>query len=567
MVKISEILHAPRRTRRIATIARVLASEGLEYLVARLGMGHYLPAWARIKRKRTSTENPPDLPRRFANVLEKLGPTAVKFGQMLSTRPDLLPPEYAEELQRICHHVSPFPAEKARAILERELGGTIETFFDEFSDKPLASGSIAQVHGALLKDGREVVIKVRRPEIERTIEDDIAIMDYLAARADRLEEFKPFRVPMLVEEFAEGVRREMNLLSEAADTHKFHAAFKDDRSLVVPEVHWDLCSPAMLTMQWVDGIFLTEFAEKSESEDIPELKRKVAMVILDRFFRQYFELGFFHGDPHTGNMLLLEDNRIALIDFGLSGRVGDLLQSRLGAFFIALGRQQFEMAAQVLAETGAFPPDLDEDDFITETAMLLERHYHVPFESIDLQQAFQDVMRIVRKHHGRMPRNFVLLGKSIVTISGIVKQLSPGINTAEVAAPYARGLVRKKLSPGNASKRLTQYAYEFSMLLQTMPRDLRQIIGKLKNGAMEFAVDHRGLERYLLDLDRTGNRLALSIMLAAILISSTTILTAEIGPAMTILGWDVSALGLIGYGFGFILGIWLAFGIFRSGTI
>ncbi len=566
MVKVSEILQAPRRTKRVATIAKVLASEGLGYIVARLGIGHYLPPWARFARGKMS-EKPPDMPERLANVLEELGPTAVKFGQMLSTRPDLLPPEYLKTLQRICHDVAPFSSPEAKGIIEHELHGEVGELFAEFEDEPLASGSIAQVHRARLKSGEEVVVKVRRPGISKIIEDDIAIMHYLAEQAARLEEFRPLRIPMLVEEFAEGVRRELNLLSEAADTHKFQVAFGDDRSFVVPEVHWDFCSPAVLTMQYLKGTFLSEFSELDEEKAPLELRKKVSMVIMDRFLKQYFELGFFHADPHTGNILLMEDNRIALIDLGLTGRIGDSLQSQLGAFAIAIGRRQFEMAGHVLAETGAFPADLDEDEFVAETAALLERHYHVPFERIDMQQAFQEVMRIVRKHNGMMPRNFVLLGKSLVTVGGMINQLSAGINTADLIVPYAKDLVRQKLKPSTISKRVTEQAYEFSMLMRTMPRDLRQLVGKLKSGALEFAINHRGLERYLLDLDRTGNRLALSIMLAAILISSTTILTAELGPVIPVFGWEASALGLMGYAFGFVLGIWLVIGIFRSGTI
>ncbi len=567
MVKISEILQAPRRTKRIAQISRVLASEGLGYIVARLGIGHSLPAWTRLSKRGKTNKKPPNLPQRLANVLEKLGPTAVKFGQMLSTRPDLLPPEYAKELQRICHHVAPFPSEEARTIIKEELVHDIDEMFDKFEDTPLASGSIAQVHRARLKNGKEVVIKVLRPGIRDTIEDDIAIMEYLAAQANKLEEFKFLRVPMLVEEFAEGIRRELNLLSEAADTHKFHSAFKDDKSFVVPEVFWDYSSPAVLTLESVEGEFLSDVSAQGNEEISESQKKKVSMVILDRFLKQYFELGFFHADPHTGNLLLMNDNRVALIDFGLTGRIGDSLRSQLGALVIALGKKQFEMAAHVISETGAFPPELNEQEFVAETAALLERHYHVPFERIDIQQAFQDVMRIIRKHQGVMPRNFVLLGKSLVTVGGLINQFSAGINAAELIVPYAKNLVRDKISPGTVSKRFTEQAYELSMLTRHMPRDLRQLISRLKSGAIEFSIDHRGLERYLLDLDRTGNRLALSIMLAAILISSTTILSAQIGPTLEILEWEASVIGLMGYAFGFILGIWLVIGIFRSGTI
>ncbi len=475
MVKISEILQAPRRTRRVAQISSILASQGFGFILAKLDIAHYLPPWARFS-SRSGPETTSDLPVRFVAVLEKIGPTAVKFGQMLSTRPDMLPPEYSRELQRICHHVAPFPAEEARATLEREFGSGIDEILDFFDDEPLASGSIAQVHRATLKGGQEGVIKVRRPNIRQIVEDDTAILHYLAMRADRIEEFKPLRLPVLVEEFAEGIRREMNLLSEAADTHKFHEAFSDDISLVTPKVYWDYCSPSVLTIQKIDGVFFSELSGEGDREVSDELRRKVAMVVFDRFLRQYFELGFFHADPHTGNMLLMDDNRVALIDFGLTGRIGDPLRSQLGAIVIALGRRQFELAGRILAETGAFPPDLDEDEFVAETASLLERHYNVPMERIDIQQVFQEVMHIVRKHRGLMPRNFVLLGKSMVTVGGMINQLSTGINAAEMIVPYARNLATEKVAPSHLARRMGEHTYELSMLLRTLPRDFRNLI-------------------------------------------------------------------------------------------
>jgi len=264
---------------------------------------------------------------------------------------------------------------------------------------------------------------------------------------------------------------------------------------------------------------------------------------------------------------MMDGGRIGLIDFGLVGRLGGGLRGQLSSFLIALGNRQFDLASEVLAEIGDVPAGTAGEEFQSEASTLLERHYNVPFEKIDLQRAFQEVMQVVRKYEVVMPRDFVLLGKSLVTVGGLVRQLDPGVNAAELARPYARKLTLSRLSPSELKRSLTSNLYHISMLLKSAPKELRQILRRLKTGAFEFAIEHRGLERYLVDLDRTGNRLALSIMLAAIIISSTSLLTAGIGPQIDIFGGQASALGLLGYLFGFVLGVWLVIGIFRSGRI
>jgi len=563
-VKIVSILKMPRRTRRVAHIARTCASHGLGYLVSRVGIQQYLPARSRLPTAVGKWEAPADLPARFARVLEELGPVFVKFGQMLSTRPDLLPEDYVAQLQRICHHVAPFPGEVSRAVIEEELGRPVGDIFEEFSDRPLASGSIAQVHAARLKEGADVVVKVLRPGIERIIEDDLAIMDFLAAQAARLEEFGPLRLPMLVDEFRQGIRREQSLLSEAANTHKFWAAFQNDEKLRVPRVYWDYTTPRVLTLERLQGTHLTDV---DKLPDPDQTKKEAARVILDRFMVQFFKIGSFHADPHAGNILITADRRIALVDFGLIGRLGETLRSQLSTFIITLANQQFELAADVLGEIGSLPPEAEAGDFRDELALLLDRHYSVPLERLDLQASFHEVMQVVRKYRVAMPRDLVLLGKALVSVSGLVTHMDPSLNVAELAGPYARDLAREKLAPRSIARALTSNAYHLGMLLRTAPRELRQLLRRLRTGAIEIAVDHRGLERYLVDLDRTGNRLALSIMLAAIIISSTSILVAQVGPTITLFGWQASALGVLGYLFGFLMGVWLVIGIFRSGRL
>jgi len=317
-------------------------------------------------------------------------------------------------------------------------------------------------------------------------------------------------------------------------------------------------------MQRLEGRHLSELVELPDADKI---KPAVARLILDRFMVQFFELGAFHADPHVGNILVTEDGRIGLIDFGLTGRLSSTLRGQLGMFLVALGNQQLELAAEVLGDIGSLPVDANVDDFCSEVAGLLDKYYNFPFERIDLPRAFQEVMEVVRKYRVVMPRDFVLLGKAMVTVGGMVTRMDPTLNAAELARPYARRLMTDKLKPGSLMQSLVGSAHQVTTLLRTAPRDIKHLLRRFREGAFQVAIDHRGLERYLTDLDRTGNRLALSIMLAAIVIASTNMLSSKVGPLVTVLGWEVSALGLLGYLFGFVLGVWLVIGIFRSGRI
>lgn len=563
-MRITSLLKAPRRARRGANIVRKLLSHGLGFLVTQLDIRQLLPASARLRVMGAQMAEPHELPQRFARVLEELGPTFVKFGQVLSTRPDLLPSEYIDALTRICHNVAPFPSEVARSIVEEELGRPVDEVFRDFSAIPLASGSMAQVHTARLPGGTEVVVKVRRPGIELIIDGDLAIMEYLADRADRVEEFRPFRLPMVVDEFAQGIRRELNFLSEAAHTHRFHMAFEDNARVHVPQVYWDQTTSRILTMERMTGTLLSEI---QEFPDFQRLKPEVARLILDCFLHQFFDIGAFHADPHVGNILVSDNGDIALIDFGLVGRLGEKLRGQFSTCMIALGTNQVDFAAEVMGEMGSVPAGTDSDEFCAEVGRLLERTLGIPFDKLDLQRMFLDIMGIVRKYRVIMPRDFVLLGKALVTVGGMVRQLAPSLNAAELAEPYARKLAREKVAPAKLGRALTANAHHVAMLLKSAPRDLRLLLSRLKTGSFDFNVRHIGLDKYLSELDRTGNRLALSIILAAIIISSTRMMEAGVGPVVTLFDAEASILGIMGYTLGFVLGVLLIIGIFRSGRL
>ncbi len=558
-MRISSLLKGPRRMRRMAHVAQKLAAHGLGFMVGRMELRRHLLGWVHL----AGSPKPPhadEMPKKFATVLEELGPTFVKFGQMLATRPDVLPPDYILELERIYHHVAPFSAVAARRIVQEELGRPASEIFKEFTDEPRASGSIAQVHEAVLHDGTPVVVKVRRPRIEQVIEDDLAILAFLADQANRVEEFQVFRLPMLVEEFGRGIERELDFVTEAAYTHKFRQTFRDDARIQVPEVLWEYSTHRVLTMRRVSGTHMSDVLRG----DTPSWdRRELARTIMDVYLRQLFVVGVFHGDPHPGNLLVTEHGRLAMLDFGLVGRVGARLRRDLSFCLIALSNGQLELVAEVLSTLGHVPDQHTMEEFREELVDLVERYTGVPLNRLDFKRSFYDLMSIIRKYRVEVPRDFVLLGRTMVVISGLVTQLDPGLNIGSIARPYARKLLEQKVTVGGLRKGLTAGGFHLGTLLTEGPRELRRFAHQLQQGLFEFTIRHEGFERGLKELDQTGNRLAISVILAAIIMASASLLTSKIG-VVKVFRWDVSLLGLIGILFGFMLGIWLIVGILRS---
>ncbi len=562
--------------RRLAPILRVLARHGFGHLVDRMHLHGLLPSSLRVRVTRTGAglAGRVSAPKRLVMVLEDLGPTFVKLGQMLATRADLLPEAYISELRALTEHVTPFDTAVARRIVETELAQPISDRFEEFGEAPVAAGSIGQVYHATLRGGEKVVVKVKRPDVEKIMLADLDLLELAARQAERIEEIRPFRPVMLVDEFRRSVQRELDFVAEASVTAKI----KEDLSgrVRVPAVLWGMTTSNVLTMERLEGVSLNRREELAAFDvDRKQLARDLAEV----FLHQFFKTGLFHADPHPGNILVTPDGRIGLVDFGMSGRLDGELRDYLVASFIALSRRDLDVITDVYMEIGAIPDDVELGRLKAELHEILDKYYGIPLRCFDYSRCLGDFMRVARAHGVLLPRDLVLLGKSFVTMMTVAREIDPDFDLTSLVKPYAISLAADRLSPARLAHDAVVQLWQVSQTVRRLPRDFRTLTRKLLSGKLQLTMNFRGFDRLAKELDRATNRLAFSVIVGAIVIGSGVLLHAGVPPHMEILLPGavgrffetylphISAIGLAGFLFAGILGILLAVAIWRSGRL
>ncbi|NOZ23914.1 MAG: AarF/ABC1/UbiB kinase family protein [Planctomycetes bacterium] len=560
-MSITGIYKTPRRLRRLTQIAQVLIRHGFGHLVHQLNLQSFVPLPKRVREPSAPPEGFEEddtLARRLVRVMEELGPTFVKLGQLLSTRPDIVPEDLARELRRLQDKVRPFDAKAAVEIVERELSAPIRENFAEFEETATASGSLGQVHKARLIDGTDVVVKVKRPGIERTIFSDIDLLMMVAKRAEGVPDLAIFRPVMLTEEFGRCMRRELDFVTEASSTSRFYEHFGEKDSVRIPKVYWEYTTSSVLTLERIDGVSISGPDRVREMGSDP---KEVVDRITSMFMEQFFTLGLFHADPHPGNLLIDEKGRIGIIDFGLVGHLDSELKGQLATMFIALSRRNFEVVVDIFADMGLITDDTSFSELQSELAELFETFYGIPVQKIDMRDAFSRVMSIVRRHGIVLPRDLVLLGRSFVTVTGLAQMLDPNFNLADAARPHAAALIRERLSPTQVAKSVGMSLWHLSNLASQLPRDLRRLTKQVLRGNLQLAFRHEGLQDLIRELDRTGNRVTLGIILAAMIVGSSLIIANKIQIS------EISTLGAAGFFFAAVLGAWLVLAILRSGRI
>ncbi len=552
-----------RGLQRLRQVVKVLVKYGLGHFVERLNLKSYLPMPSKWKPAGLPPEPLADsrpLAKRASQAMQELGPTFVKLGQFLSTRPDILPPVYLEEFSKLQDEVAPFPSDEAREIIESELGSKVSAVFSSFEDKPVASGSIAQVHRATVLDGEAVVIKVRRPGISRTIAEDLGLLEMFA---ERLEEYIPeirvIRPRMIVEELGRHLRRELDFLHEASTTQSFHDTFAESDKYYGPRVFWDLTTGSVLTLERLAGRRISHFVAHGS----PETKKQLAADLFDLYMKQFFEMGQFHADPHPGNILVEDNLKINIIDFGLSGRITDDLQADLSTALLAIRMKDVDLFSAVLEDLEVFTDETDRSQVKTDLLELMDTYIGMPLGRIDIGDAFGKFTEIAQRNALFLPRSVALQGKALVTVAGLARELDPDFDAIAALAPYLRMLIMRKFSLRSMRKSALSVGFHGASLLRNAPADLRRLIRNLLGGNMSINFRHVGLDRLINDLDKSSNRLAFSIIVASLVIASSLILHADVRPHV----YGVPLLGIGGYILAALLGLWLVWAILRSGRL
>ena len=550
---------ATRNIGRLSEIAQVAVKHGFGYFFERHRLTDLFPWISRDG----SADTPSDRGRRLREMLDELGPTFVKFGQLLSTRPDIVPPDIVVELQKLQDDVRPIPFAEVRRVIEEELGLTIEQAFLEFDEQPTAAASIGQVHHALLPNGERVAVKVQRPNAPRQIESDIALLFQAARLAkERVRALDFIDAEQVVDEFARSIRSELDYRAEARNAEIFRRNFAGQPDVKIPRVYWTYTRRRVLVLELLEGVQLADLnvAALSQAE-----RRDLAYRIAEAWMTMIFRHGFFHGDPHPANIFILEGGAaVGLVDFGQVGKLTDEDMSRLTGLFIDAANERIDALPRRLAELGVRFPRDREEEFGDELRDVYYRYYGVSLAEIDPLQVIREAFEVIYRMNLRLPTRFVLLDKAIATLASVGIELYPEFNVFEVAKPYARNLMIERFSPDRMLARAQKESHELVRIAAEIPHQLHDILDELRDGQIDVGFVHKGLDEFMHKVDVAFNRLVVALIVVGGLIGSSLIgIFATHGPFV----FGVNFLSFIGFILSGALGVWLLWGVIRSGRL
>src|SRR5437764_2722744 len=500
--------------------------------------------------------------RHLRDMLDELGPTFVKFGQLLSTRPDVVPPDIIAELRGLQDDVRPFPYADVETTIREDLGQPVERLFTEFDERPLAAASIGQVHRATLPNGRRVVVKVQRPNAPRQIEADLALM-YQAAKLakERIRALDFIDTNEIVDEFSRSIRQELDYRLEARSADAFHKNFAGHPHVAVPRVYWTYTRSRVLTLEYLEGVQLADLDVVHWSLD---QRRRLAYLIAEAWMTMIFRQGFFHGDPHPANILVLAPDRIGLVDFGLAGKLTDDDMSKLTRLFIDAANENVDILPRRLADLGVRYPKEREEQFIAELHELYHRYYGASLSEIDPIQIIREAFQLIYSMNLRLPTRFVMLDKAIATLGSVGVELYPDFNVFEVAKPYARDLLVERFTPRRIVARARREGWKLTQMAAELPYQVHDTLEQVRDGQIEVGFVHKGLDEFMAKLDVLFNRLVIALVVTGGLIGSSLIgIFAKNGPH--VLGLHI--VSVLGFGFAFVLGVWLLWSVVRSGRL
>jgi ubiquinone biosynthesis protein len=554
---LSTIPQLYRNMRRLTEILSVLSKYGLADWLSRLNV-EFLDQ--RFKTSDGDVIARLSHPARLKQALLDLGPTFIKLGQMLSTRADVVGIAIADELATLQTQVPPDSFDSIRATIEAECEAPLEEVFASLSAEPIAVASIGQVHQARLPDGREVVVKVRRAGIERKVATDLDIIAGLAQLAEKLDEFRPYRPVQLVRQLSAAMLSELDFRNEQNHLTQFRHLFRHDRNVHIPQPDPRLCTSRMLTMERLDGIKLSALNGEGTID-----RNRIARRGAQLYLRMIFEYGFFHADPHPGNILILPGDVIGLLDFGLVGRIAESLRNDVQAMLYAIVSDDLVMLTRLVRRVGSCPVKLDEPQLSSDLAAFVGRYSTQDLARFETSAALRDFLGIVRRHEISLPAEVSGLIKVLVTLDGTARELSPEFNLMQIMRPFLRKLMIGRLSPIRQARQLGRFLMQFERLAESLPSRLEAILEQIQSGTFDVHLDHRRL-------GPSVNRLVMGMLTSALFLGSSLMLSYQVPPLILpqpgVWGiHDLSLLGLTGCVVSFMFGFRLVWAIRKSGNL
>jgi ubiquinone biosynthesis protein len=558
--------------KRLGGIAKVLIKHGLGDVVERL-VSRKEKETDQAKVKRAVLKPGVLSPRRIRLVLQELGPSFVKLGQLMSTRADIFPPDYIEELKKLQDRVPPIQFAQVKELIEAELKGPIDGIFAEYNPESFAAASVAQAHYATLPDGEKVVVKVVRPAIEKRIREDIRLMYYLAEKIENTFDVARILAPSnVVREFERTVFRELDMLIEAGSIEKFSHNFRDTEEICIPKVYWDYTTKSVLVMERIDG-FKVDQVEEQKAHGIDP--KEIALIGLRSFARQLMEFGFFHADPHPGNVIVTYDGRVSLVDFGITGYLDEELMRQIANIFLGYAEHDYDMIMEAFLDAGLIDEEtVDLDSFRVDLKDLSEAFYGRSLQSVSVKDVYDQIIQLALKYHIQLPRNLLLLLKTFVQTEALGKIQESDANILEFTKPYAKKLIQRGYEAKKLFKNLgrdTRYVAKYAKI---MPKFVHDILRQVAKGKQRVEVWHDGFRQLDANLEKGLNRLTVGLIISSSIIAAALVLNSGqkiVAVSIRFLGLDgisvTALLGILGYVIATILGIWLIISIFRSGKL
>ena len=484
---------------------------------------------------------------RIRMACEDLGTTFVKLGQILSNRNDILPKDITAELSKLQNNVKPFDENIARNIIEEELGAKIEDIFESFESKPKASASISQVHIAVLKNGDKVAVKVKRPDIEENILTDIEIIIWLSNIIEKYnDEFALMQPQKLISAFKAQLLQELDFNFEKNNTLKFYKYFQNNKNIKIAKIYDEYSTKSILTMEYIDGIKISDISDDDTKYD----RKKLVSIGVDAVLEQIFMLGFFHADPHPGNLMALENNVLCFLDFGMIGFIPPNSKEAFSSIIMSINSADYLELSKAILDLCYHTEIKNMDEFNMAIFILVSKYIDMPLDNINMEDVFNELIFIIREFRLTLPSNIMLLIKSLVVLEGVARNLDKDVKLIEHIKPFAFRYIKEQIKPDNLLKQMKKFVHDYLHILREFPADIGDLVSVMKKGSMKIQLEHKKLESLSNTLDGLADRLSYSIVLASLIMASSLIITSNMPP----LFHGTSVIGMIGFGLSAIMG-------------